>query len=217
MDSNELNKILGGVIGALLIFLLLNFASAKIYGTGSAAPESDVLAFAIDLEQVETAAEEEQEEEGPDLATLAANADPEAGARVFSQCRSCHKIEDGQNGIGPHLWGVVGRDIASVDGFTYSGSLESKEGAWTLEELSAFLTKPSAYAPGTNMVYNGLRKPEDRVNVIAYLNEADGTPEPLVPAGAAADAGAGEGDVPADGDAPAEGEAPAEGDGTTNE
>jgi len=90
-------------------------------------------------------------------------------------------------------------------------------GAWTLEELSAFLTKPSAYAPGTNMVYNGLRKPEDRVNVIAYLNEADGTPEPLVPAGAAADAGAGEGDVPADGDAPAEGEAPAEGDGTTNE
>ena len=97
-----------------------------------------------------------------------AEGDADSGSKVFRKCAACHKV-DGSNAVGPHLDGVVDRDIASVDGFGYSGALTSLEGAWTPEELSAFLTSPKGYAPGTTMGFAGLRKVEDRADVIAYL------------------------------------------------
>ena len=177
MDSSEFNKIAGAVIGAFLIFMLLNFFSGQIYGTGEGAHHEETLAFAVETEA--EAAAGDQEAAGPDYAALLASADAAAGEKVFNKCKACHKIEDGVNGVGPHLWGIVGRDIASVSGYGYSDALAAKEGGWTLQELSAFLEKPSSYAKGTKMSFGGLKKPEDRVNVIVYMNEADGTPEPL--------------------------------------
>lgn len=164
----ELNKIVGGLCGALLAFLGLNFFAEQVFHPH----HEEELAFALDIE---TDAGEEEVEEEIDMAALFAAADPAAGERVFRKCSACHKIEDGANGVGPHLWGVVGRDIGAVDGFNYSGALPEDQ-AWTAENLYAFLEAPRDWAPGTSMSFNGLAKPEEKANLIAYLNEADGTP-----------------------------------------
>ena len=79
----------------------------------------------------------------------------------------------GDHGVGPSLYGVVGRDIASVDNFGFSGALGGLEGNWTPEALNGFLTKPSSYASGTSMSFAGLKKPQDRADVIAYLDSLD--------------------------------------------
>ena len=109
-----------------------------------------------------------------------AGADAEAGAKQFKSCKGCHSInEGGPSGTGPNLWGVVGRDIASAEGFGYSDALTEKEGNWDWDALNAFLTKPSAYAKNTKMKYNGLKKDADRANLMAWLNEQSGTAIPL--------------------------------------
>ena len=177
MDSTEFNKIVGGVLMIFLVFLLLNFASKKIYGISEGHHGEEVLAYAVEVEA--GAGGGGGEEETVDLAALVAAADPAKGEKVFNKCKSCHKVEDGVNGLGPHLWGVVGRDIGSVAGFGYSGVLTELPGNWDLAALDAFLTNPKGYANGTKMAFAGLKKPEDRVNLIVWLNQADGSPEPL--------------------------------------
>lgn len=177
MDSGEFNKIAGGVLAMFLVFLLLNFASGKIYGTGEGGHHGEeVLAYAI---EIETDAGDEAEEETVDLAALVASADVAKGEKVFNKCKSCHKVEDGANALGPHLWGIVNRDIGGIEGFGYSSILTELPGNWDLAALDAFLANPKGYAKGTKMSFAGLKKPEDRVNLIVWLNEADGTPEPL--------------------------------------
>ena len=176
MDSTEFNKIAGACLAMFLVFLLLHLFSGKIYGTRESHHGPEALAFAL---EVDTGGTEEVEVAAVDYGALLASADAAAGEKVFSKCKSCHKVEDGAGGLGPHLWGVVNRDIGSVDGFGYSGTLAELPGNWTLKELSAFLKDPKGYAPGTKMAFAGLKKPEDRVNLIVWLNEADGTPEAL--------------------------------------
>lgn len=99
--------------------------------------------------------------------------DAEAGEKVFRKCMACHAVGEGaENKVGPQLNGVVDREIASVEGFSYSDALVTlgEEGkTWSPEELSAFLEKPRDYAKGTKMSFAGLRKEEDRDDVIAYL------------------------------------------------
>ncbi|MEM8790886.1 MAG: cytochrome c family protein [Pseudomonadota bacterium] len=99
-------------------------------------------------------------------------ADPEDGKKVFRKCRACHKVEDGQNGVGPHLFGVVGRPVASVEGYKYSrGMAGFAEGgkAWTIEELDGYLANPRKHVKGTKMAFGGLKKEDDRAAIIAYL------------------------------------------------
>lgn len=102
-----------------------------------------------------------------------AEGDPEAGERVFRKCQACHAVGDGaENRVGPVLNGIVGRQVASVDGFAYSDALAELGASgetWTPEQLSAFLEKPRDYADGTKMSFAGLRREEERADVIAYL------------------------------------------------
>lgn len=99
-------------------------------------------------------------------------ADAEAGARVWNQCRACHVADQEQNRVGPHLVDVVGREVASVDGFGYSDALlNHPTEQWTPQELDAWIANPRDYAPGTTMSYSGLRNPEDRANLLTYLYE----------------------------------------------
>lgn len=168
----ELNKLIGAVCATLLAYLGLNFFAEKVYDPHHG--DGEHLAYALEIEE-DTADEEEVE---IDLAALFASADLAKGEKVFKKCKSCHKLEDGANGAGPHLYGVINRGINSVDGFGYSGKLPGDE-AWTPENLFAFLEAPKKWAPGTSMGFAGLKKPEDRAAVIAYLNEIDGSPEPL--------------------------------------
>ena len=109
------------------------------------------------------------------FAEVFAAADAGAGERRWRQCQACHKLEDGANGTGPHLYAVVGRDIGAGGGFGYSEVLATLEGDWTPEALSGFLEDPRGYANGTKMSYAGMDDVEDRANLIAYLQTFGGS------------------------------------------
>ena len=100
-------------------------------------------------------------------------ADAAKGEQVFKKCAACHKL-DGNNAVGPHLDAVVGRPVASVEGFSYSDGMHAHGGDWTPEALFAFLANPKKVVSGTKMSFAGLPKPEDRANVIAYLEQHGG-------------------------------------------
>lgn len=182
MPGLEPTKIVGATTGALAVFLAIRIVSNGLLGV-SHHGEPEPLAYSVEITQSGGAAEEE---ETPLAARLAA-ADPDVGARVFRRCQSCHNVEKGAGPrTGPPLYGVVGRDIASIDGFSYAGlSNKAGEGAWDFEKLDAFLTNPSAWAPGTGMSLR-LSKPEDRAAVMVYLNTQSDAPVALPEADAAA-------------------------------
>ena len=165
-DTMTFTKIASSLCGALLVLLLGKWAAEAISQASSGSEQSYVLDTGVDA-----TADPEPE---VDFSAVLASADVADGAKVFRKCSACHKVEDGANGTGPHLYGVVGRDIASVDGYgSYSGTLADLEGDWTPEALNAFLENPKGWAPGTSMAFNGLPKVEDRANVIAYLDSLD--------------------------------------------
>jgi cytochrome c len=116
---------------------------------------------------------------GGEIAAMIAAASPDQGKQVARKCAACHSFEaGGPNKIGPNLAGVVGADIASKD-FPYSDALKGKEGAWTDANLDAFIANPKGWAPGTKMTFPGLKKPEERAAVIAYLRSVSPDAPPL--------------------------------------
>ncbi|TDK42334.1 c-type cytochrome [Antarcticimicrobium luteum] len=164
-DTMTVTKAAAGFLGAFLVLLLAKWAAEGIYHTGTHGEASYV------IETEDAGATEEVAEVSFD--ELMASADPAKGAKVFKKCQACHKIEPGANATGPTLYGVVGRTVASVDGFGYSAPMIDHGGDWTPEVLDEFLAKPSAAVPGTAMSFAGLKKQDDRVNVIAYLDSLD--------------------------------------------
>lgn len=162
MNTMEITKFVGAICGSLLVFLLIATASASIFDT-----RQEFAAFIIETDEPE-AEDDAPAEEAVDVATLVAAADAAEGEGVFRKCAACHKL-DGSNAVGPHLDGVVGRDKSAVPDFDYSGALAEVGGAWTVENLYAFLEDPKGYAPGTSMAFAGLAKSEERADVIAYL------------------------------------------------
>lgn len=168
LDTMTFTKVVGSFCGALLVFLLGKWAAEELYHVGGHGEE--VAAYVIDTGEDEAEAAPEEE---VDFAAVLASADASAGEGVFRQCRACHQVEDGANAAGPHLYGVVGRDVGSVDGFNYSGALSEQADVWSPENLNAFLEDPRGWAPGTSMGYNGLRDVEDRANLIAWLDSLD--------------------------------------------
>jgi cytochrome c2 len=159
-------KVLGGFCGALLVFLLGKWAAETIYHVGGPYGEA-AQAYVIDTGEDEEAAEPAPEEPETPFVQLVAQADASAGESLWRQCSACHAIEEERNGVGPHLNGLIGRQIASVEGFRYSGALPG--GEWTWENLDPWLEAPRDWAPGTSMAYGGLDDAEDRANLIAYL------------------------------------------------
>jgi cytochrome c len=116
--------------------------------------------------------------------TLIAAADPAKGQMLARRCMSCHRFEkDGGSAVGPNLWGVVDRPIASLPDYTYSQAMVAfaQGGAkhWTYDELSAYLESPSAHIPGNKMAFPGLKKEDERANVVAFLRTLADTPAPL--------------------------------------
>ncbi len=115
------------------------------------------------------------------IASLLATADAAAGQKTGRVCLTCHSVErGGGTRIGPNLWNVVNRPHASIAGFNYSKALSAtKARTWTYDDLNAWLSGPNAYAPGTFMTFPGLKKAEDRANVIAWLRTLSDAPPPL--------------------------------------
>jgi len=178
MDAHRFNMVAGGVIGSLLLYLLVGFFSDQIFGVGGHGGH-ETLAFAVETEGGGEA--EATKPKAVDWAALVASADVGKGEKLFKKCAACHKLEEGVDAVGPSLWGVVGRDVASESSFSYSDALKSIGGKWTLEKMAHFLKSPRDYAPGTKMTFAGLKDPQDRVDLIDYLNEADGSPIELAP------------------------------------
>lgn len=193
-DTMTITKAGGALCGAFLIFLLGKWAAEGLYTTAPASHGGEEVAQAY---SIDTGADEAASDEAPAEATAAEGAtaeapadtsgeataeapaatvaagDAAAGEKVFNKCKACHKT-DGTNATGPHLDGVVGRTVASVEGFKYSNGMTAHGGDWTPEALDAFLTDPKGVVPGTKMTFAGLPKPEDRANVIAYLESLGG-------------------------------------------
>ncbi len=98
--------------------------------------------------------------------------DAAAGEKTFIQCKACHVLEEGQNRVGPSLHAIIGRTAGQVAGFNYSAANKGSGKVWDEETLYAYLENPQAYIPGTKMIFAGLKQPQDRANVIAYLKTA---------------------------------------------
>jgi cytochrome c len=170
-DTMTTTKIIGGFCGTFLVFLLGSWAADTIYGAEGGHAEGDAQGYMVEVADASAAPAEAAPE--VDFAVVMASADAAAGESVFRNCRSCHSIEDGKNGTGPSLYGVVGRQVDTEAGYSYSGALEAVADIWTPEHLNGFLADPKGYAPGTKMGFKGLKKIEDRANIIAYLDSLD--------------------------------------------
>ncbi len=202
MNSFELNKVLGALLGCVLITLSLNIAAGALFA--SQKPEKPAKpGYAIAVkegggEKAGPAAAEEPME------AMLASASVEKGQATAKQCGACHTFEKGgPNRVGPNLYGIVGRARASEAGFNYSAAMKAKGGTWTFGELYAFLANPRGYIPGTNMTFAGLSRGQQRADVIDYLNTLSDSPQPMPKAAAAGAA------KPADAAKPAAPAAPA--------
>jgi len=195
--DDRFNTLAGWALFAGIVALGGAIVSSKM--THGERPEP--MGYAIEGVEAESGGEAA----GPSLNTLLAKADVAKGEKVFAKCTACHSVnQGGANGVGPNLYGTVGEEIgAGKGGFVFSDALKSKGGKWTFDALDHWLKSPRDFAAGTKMTFAGLGNPEDRANVIAYLN-AQGSNLPL-PAADAAPAAAG--DNASNAAAPAEGAA----------
>ncbi len=168
-DTMTMTKLLGGFCGAFLIFLLGGFFAEFIYHEAEHAGDEHHQAYTIDTGEDDHGGEEEVEVA---FADVFAAADTSEGPGLFRKCAACHKVEDGANGAGPYLFGIVGREVGAASGFgAYSGALNEVADVWTPENLNAFLENPKGFASGTTMNFAGFDDVEDRANIIAWLAE----------------------------------------------
>jgi len=210
MDSFELNKILGAILGTLLFVMGVGFLAEAIYEPAhGAGPGYDLPAAPAEGGPGDNAAPA-----GPvDIGTLLASADPKAGEAAAKKCQACHDFtEGGPNKTGPNLYGIVGEKIADVPGFSFSEALKAHSSeTWDYDKLNQWLISPKTFAPGTKMTYAGDKDDKDRANLIAYLSTLSKSPVPF-PAPAAPATGASSEAAPAAPSseaAPASSEAPA--------
>lgn len=213
MDGFEWNKIIGAILGTMLFVLAIGFIAEAIYrpiegrGVGYALP-----GVAVEGGEPEDGGGDVVIAEVLPLAGLLAAADVDAGQRQSRKCFACHNFEEGAaNKVGPRLWDIVGRPVASEDDFNYSEAMAEygASGAhWTYDELDQYLTSPKALVAGTKMIFAGMSKPEERADLLAFLRTLSATPVPFPAPQAGA---AGEAAPVAEGESPgaaAEPEAP---------
>ncbi|MBV8685457.1 MAG: cytochrome c family protein [Alphaproteobacteria bacterium] len=180
--DNRTNTIAGWVLGAGIVALGTTIVTGEMFHAER--PEK----MGYPIEGVTGAEEKGGAAAEQPAAFYLASADPKLGEQVFKKCTACHTAaKGGANGTGPDLWGVVGGPIGHhAAGFAYSPALGGKGGNWDWDSLFHWLKSPRDFAPGTKMTFAGLSKPEDRANVIAYLNTMSDAPKPLPAAPAAA-------------------------------
>lgn len=162
LDTMTATKVVGSLCGALLFFMVANWISGGLYSM-----DTDRVGFFIDTgDEIEVV---EDDAEPMSIHELLEVADASRGQRLWAGCRSCHALEDGVSGVGPHLYGIVDRPKGAVDGFRYSSAMAAAEGTWDVESLNAFLLAPASYMPGTSMNYRGMPRDNERADLIRFL------------------------------------------------
>jgi cytochrome c len=185
--DDRFNTIAGWVLFAGIVALGSSIVASEVFH--SERPEK----MGYPIEGVAQEGEGEAAAEQPIEAYLA-KADVAKGQQVFNKCTACHNAEKGgANQLGPNLWDVLGEPIGKGKGFAFSPALSGKGGSWDWHSLSEWLKNPKAFAPGTKMTFAGLSNPQDRADVIAFLNSHSDAPEALPAAPAQAEAKPAEG------------------------
>jgi len=186
MNSFEINKILGALLGSCLVLLAVHIAAGAVFTP--VAPAKPGYEIAVKEEQPAQPSGAAAAPSQP-IETLLPSASVQAGAQDAKVCETCHNFGKGQgNKIGPDLYGIVGRPVASDPSFNYSAALKAKGGIWTFDALNTWLTNPRADVPGTAMTFAGLPSAKQRADVIDYLNSDSDKPLPLPAAAQAAPA-----------------------------
>lgn len=190
MNSSYVNMGLGALLATLFVLKSVSLVSGAIFSAEP--PEKPGFVIAADETASAGGASDKAAAAAPEvpIAQLLQKADAKAGETIFKKCQACHDgTKGGPNKVGPNLYGVVDRPIASHDGFGYSAAIKDfSKGStekWTYDHLAHFLTAPKKFIPGTAMGFAGLPKDVDRANVIAYLRTLADTPVALPDAAAA--------------------------------
>jgi cytochrome c len=183
MDSLEVNKAIASVLVAGIAFM-----AATLVADGLVHP-TQLKQSAIHVDVATPAPPASAAPAAPEqpFAQMLATADEKAGDELAHKvCAVCHTFnEGGKAGVGPNLYGIIGAPHAHMAGYDYSDAIKSKKGPWTYDELNEWLTKPSAYAPGTKMSFPGFSSEKQRAEVVSFLRTLSAHPEPLPPATAA--------------------------------
>ena len=177
MDSANVNRVSLAALGSILFaMLLVAFSNLVISPRNPAVPG---FALPTSAPASTTAAAPAAPPSEP-LPVLLAKADATKGAQYAKVCQTCHNFEKGAGPkIGPPLWGVAGRPIASIPGFSYSDSLKAVGGNWTWEALNTMVSNPKMEASGTKMSFPGEKDPQKRADILAYLQTLSDSPVPF--------------------------------------
>ena len=170
--TDRFNTIAGWVLFAGIIALGASIVTAEVFH----AERPETMGYPIEGVEVEG---EGGEAEKP-IAFYLASADPAKGEQVFKKCAACHNADPGgPNALGPALYGVMGNPVAAHPGFAFSDALKSKGGTWDWETMSQWLANPKKFAPGTKMTFAGLGNPQERADLMVFLNSRDNSPLPV--------------------------------------
>jgi cytochrome c len=178
MSSLEFNKVAAAVLTAGVVAMTAGFVSRLLIEPSHL--EENAYPVAVAESSGESQAAEAVEEGVQSILPLLAAADPAKGEKVAKACAACHSFEKGgPNKVGPDLWDVVNRPIASHEGFAYSEALAGIDAQWDYNHLNEFIASPRDYAPGTKMSFGGMRKVQDRADLVAWLRTLSDDPAPL--------------------------------------